>query len=56
MNSLNSIPGGIIGGVALAIILLVIMPGSGFNELSLARWLQDERDVFGSHGSRSPVQ
>jgi uncharacterized membrane protein len=39
MNPLNSIPGGIIGGVVLAIIVLVFMPGSGFNELSLARWL-----------------
>ena len=39
MNPLNSIPAGIVIGVVLAIIVFVIMPGSGFNELSLARWL-----------------
>ena len=43
LNALNSVPGGIIGGVALAIIVLVIVPGSSFNELSLTlsltRWL-----------------
>ncbi len=39
MNLLNSIPAGITGGVVLAIIVFVIFPGSGFNELSLARWL-----------------
>jgi predicted transporter len=39
MNPLNSVPAGIISGVVLAIIVFVIMPGSGFNELSLARWL-----------------
>jgi uncharacterized membrane protein len=39
MNPLNSVPAAIISGVVLAIIVLVILPGSGFNELSLARWL-----------------
>ena len=39
MNPLNSIPAGIILGVLLAIIVFVVIPGSGFNELSLARWL-----------------
>ena len=39
MNPLNSIPAGIVVGVVLAIVVFVIMPGSGFNELSLARWL-----------------
>jgi uncharacterized membrane protein len=39
MNPLNSVPAAIITGVVLAIIVLVIMPGYTFNELSLARWL-----------------
>ena len=39
MNPLNSIPAAIVSGVVLAIIVFVIIPGSGFNELSLARWL-----------------
>ena len=39
MNPLNSIPAGIVVGVVLAIVVFVIMPGSGFNELSLARWV-----------------
>ena len=38
MSSLNPISAGIVGGVVLAIIVLAIVPGSGFNELSLARW------------------
>ena len=29
----------IVAGVLLAILVLVIVPGTGFNELSLARWL-----------------
>jgi uncharacterized membrane protein len=39
MNPLNSVPAAIITGVVLAIVVLVIMPGYAFNELSLARWL-----------------
>jgi uncharacterized membrane protein len=39
MNPLNSIPAAIVSGVVLAIIVIVIIPGSGFNEFSLARWL-----------------
>jgi uncharacterized membrane protein len=39
MNPLSSIPGAIISGVVLAIIAFVIIPGGGFNELSLARWI-----------------
>ena len=39
MNPLNSIPAGIVVGVVLAIVVFVIMPGSGFNEKSLARWI-----------------
>ena len=39
MNPLNSIPAAIVSGVVLAIIVFVIVPGSGFNEYSLARWL-----------------
>jgi uncharacterized membrane protein len=39
MNPLTSVPGAIISGVILAIIAFVIVPGSGFNELSLARWI-----------------
>jgi len=39
MNPLNSIPAGITIGVLLAILVPVIVPGSGFNEFALARWL-----------------
>ena len=39
MNPLNSISAAIISGVVLAMIVFVISPGSGFNELSLTRWL-----------------
>src|SRR5215510_10989338 len=39
MNPLNSIPAGILAGVLLAILVFVLIPGSGFNEFSLARWL-----------------
>ena len=39
MNPLNSIPGAVISGVVLAIIVFVVIPGYAFNELSLARWL-----------------
>ena len=39
MNPLNSIPAAIVSGVVLAIIVIVIIPGLGFNEFSLARWL-----------------
>src|SRR5262252_8639582 len=39
MNPLNSIPVLIVSGVALAVVIFVIVPGSGFNELSLARWI-----------------
>jgi hypothetical protein len=39
MNPLNSVPGAILSGVVLAIIVFVVIPGQGFNELSLARWL-----------------
>lgn len=39
MNPLTSVPAAIISGVVLAIIVFVVLPGSGFNELSLARWL-----------------
>ena len=39
MNPLNSVPAAIITGVVLAIIVLVVIPGYAFNELSLARWL-----------------
>jgi uncharacterized membrane protein len=39
MNPLTSVPGAIITGVILAIIAFVVVPGSGFNELSLARWI-----------------
>ena len=39
MNPLNSIPAAIISGVVLAIIVIVIIPGTGFNEFSLTRWL-----------------
>ncbi len=39
MNPINSVPAAIITGVVLAIIAFVVIPGGGFNELSLARWL-----------------
>src|SRR5262247_3337377 len=39
MNPLNSIPAGILAGALLAILVFVLIPGSGFNEFSLARWL-----------------
>jgi len=39
MNPFTSVPGAIISGVILAIIAFIIIPGGGFNELSLARWL-----------------
>jgi len=39
MNPLNSIPAAIVSGVVLAIIVIAIIPGSGFNEFSLTRWL-----------------
>ena len=39
MNPLNSVPAAILTGVVLAIIVLVVIPGYAFNELSLARWL-----------------
>ena len=39
MNPFTSVPGAIITGVVLAIIALIVIPGGGFNELSLARWL-----------------
>ena len=39
MNPLNSISGAVISGVVLAIIAFVVIPGAGFNELSLARWI-----------------
>lgn len=39
MSPLNSVPAAIISGRVLAIIVFVIVLGSGFNELSLARWL-----------------
>ena len=39
MNRLSSIPAAIVSGVVLAIIVFVIVPGAGFNELSLARWV-----------------
>lgn len=46
----DPITAGITGGVVLAIIVFVVMPGWGFNELSLARWLR-----ILSHG-RGPEQ
>jgi len=39
MNPFNSVPGAIISGVVLAIVAMLVIPGTGFNELSLARWL-----------------
>jgi len=39
MNRLNSVPAGIVTGILLAILVVVIIPGSGFNEFSLVRWL-----------------
>jgi uncharacterized membrane protein len=39
MNPLNSVPASIITGVVLAIIVLVVIPGHLYQELSLARWL-----------------
>jgi len=39
MNPLTSVPAAIITGVVVAIITLILIPGGGFNELSLARWL-----------------
>jgi uncharacterized membrane protein len=39
MNPFTSVPGAIITGVILAIIAFIVIPGGGFNELSLARWL-----------------
>src|SRR5262249_3551681 len=39
MNPLNSISAGIVAGVLLAMLVFVIIPGSGFNEFALARWL-----------------
>jgi hypothetical protein len=39
MNPLNSVPAAIVSGGGLAIIAFVVIPGTGFNELSLARWL-----------------
>jgi uncharacterized membrane protein len=39
MNPLNSIPASIITGVVLAIVVLVVIPGYGYSDLSLARWL-----------------
>src|SRR5262245_22614159 len=46
MNPLHSIPAGIVIGVVLAIIVFVIAPGSGFNELSLARWIHTVSGVM----------
>jgi uncharacterized membrane protein len=39
LDPLNSIPAGIIAGVILAMLVVVIVPGSGFNEFALTRWL-----------------
>jgi len=39
MSSRNQVTAAIVGGVVLAIVVFVITPGSGFNELSLTRWL-----------------
>src|SRR5262249_59665468 len=39
MNPLNSIPVLIVCGVVLSIVIFVVVPGPGFNELSLARWI-----------------
>ena len=39
MNPFNPIPAAIASGVVLAIIVIVIIPDSSFNEFSLARWL-----------------
>jgi uncharacterized membrane protein len=39
VNRLNPITGAIVIGVVLAIIVIWIVPGSAFNDLSLTRWL-----------------
>ncbi len=39
MSPLNPVSATILRGVVLAIIVIVIVPGSGFNELSVARWV-----------------
>jgi hypothetical protein len=39
MKPLNPVPAAIFSVVVVAIIVIVIIPGSGFNELSLARWV-----------------
>jgi uncharacterized membrane protein len=39
MNPFNSVPAAIVSGVVLAIVAMLVIPGGGFNELSLARWL-----------------
>src|SRR5262245_59436496 len=39
MNPLTSVPGAIITGVVLAIVVFVVIPGGAFYEPSLARWL-----------------
>src|SRR5262245_47143737 len=39
MNPLNSVRAGIILGAILAIGVFAVVPGSGLNELSLARWI-----------------
>src|SRR5262245_28534797 len=39
MNPLNSVSAGIAAGGLLALLVLLIIPGAGFNEFSLVRWL-----------------
>src|SRR5262245_3988645 len=39
MNPLNSVSAGIVAGILLALLVLLIVPGAGFNEFSLVRWL-----------------
>ncbi len=54
MNPLKSIPAAIASGGVLAIIVFVIAPGTGFNELSLARWLHILLGSIGSPGHGLP--
>jgi uncharacterized membrane protein len=39
MNPLNSVRGAITTGVIVAIVIMVLIPPTGFQELGLARWL-----------------
>ena len=39
MNPLNSVRGAITTGVIVAIVIMVLIPPTGFHELGLARWL-----------------